>query len=118
MEPSNIALMIPVFIFGLTFGISMDYGVFLLSRIAEIYHRTKDNERAVREGLAITSKMITSAAAIMIAVTVPFSLGGVTGVKQLGIGIAVTILIDAVIVRIMLVPSLMKLFGKWNWWAP
>ncbi|GIP32236.1 MMPL family transporter [Paenibacillus sp. J2TS4] len=118
MEPSSIALMIPVFIFGLAFGISMDYGVFLLSRIYEIYQRTQDNECSVQEGLAVTSKIITSAAAIMIAVTAPFALGGVAGVKQLGIGIASVIFIDATLVRMMLVPSLMKLLGKWNWWMP
>lgn len=118
LEPTSIAIMIPVFVFGLTFGISMDYGVFLLSRIYEIYLQTKDNERSVLEGLTITSKIISSAAAIMIAVTAPFAWGGVAGVKQLGIGIAAAILIDATIVRMMLVPSLMKLLGRWNWWAP
>ncbi|MNI35643.1 Membrane protein YdfJ [compost metagenome] len=118
MEPSSIAIMIPVFIFGLTFGISMDYGVFLLSRIYEIYRKTGDNELSVKVGLALTSKMITSAATIMIVVTAPFALGTVVGVKQLGIGIAAAILIDATIIRMMLVPSLMKLLGRWNWWGP
>lgn len=118
IEPSAIALMIPVFVFGLAFGVSMDYGVFLLSRIYETYRRTHHNERSVGEGMALSGKMITSAAAIMIAVTVPFAWGGVAGVKQLGIGISAAILIDATIVRMMLVPALMKLFGKWNWWSP
>ncbi|MBP1993919.1 MMPL family transporter [Paenibacillus eucommiae] len=118
IEPSSIAIMIPVFIFGLTFGISMDYGVFLLSRIAEIYRRTGDNDLSIQEGLASTSQIITSAAAIMIAVTAPFAFGEVSGVKQLGVGIAAAILIDATVVRMMLVPSLMKMLGKWNWWAP
>lgn len=118
MEPSSIAIMIPVFIFGLVFGISMDYGVFLLSRIYEEYRRTQNNEYAVLTGLASTSKIITSAAAIMIAVTAPFAFGEVVGVKQLGIGIATAIFIDATVVRMILVPSLMSLLGKWNWWAP
>lgn len=118
MEPNSIAIMIPVFIFGLAFGISMDYGVFLLSRIYEAYQQTQDNERAVRMGVASTSSMITSAATIMIAVTGPFAFAEVVGVKQLGIGIAAAILIDATVIRLVLVPSLMRLLGKWNWWAP
>ncbi|QMV39848.1 MMPL family transporter [Cohnella cholangitidis] len=118
MEPTDIAIMIPVFIFGLTFGISMDYGVFLLSRIYERYRETADNVEAIREGLAASGKIITSAAAIMIAVTVPFAYADVTGVKQLGIGIAAALFLDATIMRMVLVPSLMKLFGKWNWWLP
>ncbi|WP_010272622.1 MMPL family transporter [Paenibacillus senegalensis] len=117
-ESSDIAIMIPVFVFGLTFGISLDYGIFLLYRMAEIYRKTKDNDRAVLEGLATTGKIITSAAAIMIAVTAPFAMGEVTGVKQLGVGIALTIVIDATLVRLLLVPSLMKLMGRWNWWFP
>jgi RND superfamily putative drug exporter len=118
MEPSDIAIMIPVFVFGLAFGISMDYGVFLVSRIFEVYKQTQDNDHAVLEGLASTSRIITSAAAIMIAVTAPFAFGEVVGVKQLGIGIAAAILIDATVIRMVLVPSLMKLLGRWNWWTP
>lgn len=118
IEPGSIAIMIPVFIFGLVFGISMDYGVFLVSRIYEAYQQSADNERAVLAGLTSISRVITSAAAIMIAVTVPFAFGDVVGVKQLGIGIAVAIFIDATVIRLILIPSLMKLFGKWNWWVP
>lgn len=118
LEPTAIAVMIPVFVFGLVFGISMDYGVFLLSRMQETYRVTGNNDAAVREGLANTSATITAAAAIMIAVTLPFAWGGVSGVKQLGIGIATSIFIDATLVRMILVPSLMKLFGRWNWWLP
>ncbi|WP_246067419.1 MMPL family transporter [Paenibacillus koleovorans] len=116
LEPTPVALMIPVFIFGLAFGISMDYGVFLIARIRELYRATGDHDYAVQEGLALTGRVITSAAAIMIAVTVPFAFGGVSGVRQLGIGIAAAILIDATVVRLLLVPSLMKLLGRWNWW--
>lgn len=118
MEPGSIAIMIPVFIFGLVFGISMDYGVFLVSRMKEEYDRTGSNEQAVRKGLSSVSSIITAAAAIMIAVTAPFAFGEVVGVKQLGIGIAAAIFLDATIVRMVLVPSLMILLGKWNWWAP
>ncbi|MNQ91064.1 Membrane protein YdfJ [compost metagenome] len=118
LEPSRIAIMIPVFIFGLAFGISMDYGVFLVSRIYEEYQRTQDNQRAVLVGLGSISKLINSAAAIMIAVTLPFAFGDVVGVKQLGIGIAAAIFIDATVIRLMLVPALMVILGKWNWWGP
>ncbi|OXM87469.1 MMPL family transporter [Paenibacillus rigui] len=118
LEPGRIAVMIPIFIFGLVFGISMDYGVFLLARMAEAYRQTGDNDLAVREGLVSTSRIITSAAAMMIAVTVPFAFGDVIGVRQLGIGIATAIMIDATLIRLMVVPSLMKLLGQWNWWVP
>ncbi|TVY02187.1 MMPL family transporter [Cohnella terricola] len=118
LEPTDIAIMIPVFIFGLAFGISMDYGIFLLSRIYERYRETGDHEQAIREGMASSGKIIVSAATIMIAVTAPFALAGVSGVKQLGIGIATALFLDATIIRMVLVPSLMKYFGKWNWWLP
>ncbi|GGD57429.1 MMPL family transporter [Paenibacillus nasutitermitis] len=118
MDDGSIAIMIPVFIFGLAFGISMDYGVFLVSRIDELFRKTGDNDQAVMQGLSATSGIITSAAAIMVAVTLPFAFGEVAGVRQLGIGIAAAIIIDATVIRLVLVPSLMKLLGKWNWWAP
>jgi len=118
LEPSPIAVMIPVFVFGLVFGISMDYGVFLLSRMSEVYERTGDHIIAVTSGLSSTGRIITSAAAIMIAVTLPFAFADVVGVKQLGIGIAAAIFIDATIIRLILVPSLMVLLGRMNWWMP
>lgn len=118
LEPGGIAVMIPVFVCGLVFGISMDYGVFLVSRIYEEYRKTGDNDHAVMAGLGATGRIITSAAAIMIAVTAPFALGQVAGVKQLGIGIAAAILIDATLIRLVLMPSLMVLLGRWNWQAP
>ncbi|MET3544429.1 RND superfamily putative drug exporter [Paenibacillus favisporus] len=114
----SIAVMIPVFIFGLVFGVSMDYGVFLLSRMTEVFHRTGNAEMAIAAGLSSTGKVITSAAAIMIAVTLPFTAGDVEGVRQLGFGIAAAILIDATLIRFMLVPALMKLMGHVNWWLP
>ncbi|MBJ6361953.1 MMPL family transporter [Paenibacillus sp. GCM10012307] len=118
MEPSSIALFIPIFIFSIVFGLSTDYEVFLISRIQEIYRQTQDNDQATLEGLALTSKIITSAAAIMIVITGAFAFTGVMPIKQLGVGIALAIFIDATIVRMVLVPSMMKLLGKWNWWAP
>ncbi|PAF32950.1 MMPL family transporter [Paenibacillus sp. 7516] len=118
MEPSAIAIMIPVFIAGLVFGISMDYGVFMLSRIQELYRLTGDSDRSVMQGLASTGRLITSAAAILLAVTIPFAFGDVEGVKQLGVGITAAVLIDVTIIRLLLVPALMKLMGKWNWWLP
>lgn len=118
LEHASIGLMIPVLIFGIVFGLSMDYEVFLISRMHEIYTQTKDNEFATLEGLVSTSKLITSAAAIIIVITGAFAFTNVVPVKQIGIGIALAILIDATIVRMVLVPSLMKLLGKWNWWAP
>lgn len=118
LSPGFIAIMIPVFIFGLVFGVSMDYGVFLLSRMSEAFEETGNPEMAIRRGMASTGKLISSAAAIMIAVTLPFAFGEVEGVKQLGVGIAAAVFIDATLIRLLLVPSLMKLFGHMNWWVP
>ena len=116
IEPADIALILPVFVFTLVFGLSMDYEVFLISRIQEFYLKTGDNTEATVSGLTYTSKIITSAAAIMIVVTGAFAFTGVMPIKQLGVGIAIAIFIDATIVRMVLVPALMKLFGDWNWW--
>ncbi|MFZ7946440.1 MMPL family transporter [Neobacillus sp. 19] len=116
ITPVDIALILPVFVFTLVFGLSMDYEVFLISRIQEFYIRTGNNSEATISGLTYTSKIITSAAAIMIVVTGAFAFTGVMPVKQLGVGIAIAIFIDATIVRMVLVPALMKLLGDWNWW--
>ncbi|MET1030045.1 MMPL family transporter [Domibacillus tundrae] len=118
MDPADISLILPVLVFSLVFGLSMDYEVFLISRIREYYLETHDNTYATVEGLASTSKIITSAALIMIVITGAFAFTGVVPVKQIGIGIAVAIAIDATIVRLLLVPSLMKLLGSANWWMP
>lgn len=115
-DAETISILIPVFIFSLVFGLSMDYEVFLVSRIEEYYRETGDNDYATEMGLAKTSKIITSAAVIMIVVTGAFAFTGVSPIKQLGVGIALAIFIDATIIRILLVPSLMKMFGDWNWW--
>lgn len=114
----TIALIIPVIVFSLVFGLSMDYEVFLISRMQEEYAKSFDNDKATVEGLATTSKVITSAALIMIVITGAFAFTDVMPVKQIGVGIALAVAIDATIIRLLLVPSLMKLFGKWNWWLP
>lgn len=116
MKPVDIELILPVFVFSLVFGLSMDYEVFLISRIQEFYLETGDNSLATVNGLTYTSKIITSAAAIMIVVTGAFAFTGVMPIKQLGVGIAIAIFIDATVVRMVLVPALMKLLGDWNWW--
>jgi putative drug exporter of the RND superfamily len=109
---------VPMMMFPILFGLSMDYQVFLISRIREEYERTGDTRRAVTHGLARTAKVITAAAAIMIAVFTTSLLGPDIGVKQGGLGMAVAVLIDATIVRLVLVPAVMELFGKANWWMP
>ncbi|MCM3710360.1 MMPL family transporter [Sporosarcina luteola] len=118
MHPGTIALIIPILVFSLVFGLSMDYEVFLISRMQEEYAKTFDNDHSTVEGLATTSKIITSAALIMIVLTGAFAFTDVMPVKQIGVGIAIAVAIDATIIRLLLVPSLMKLFGKWNWWMP
>ena len=95
----------------------MDYEVFLISRIHELYEETGDNDQATLEGLVSTSRIITSAL-IMIVVTGAFAFTDILPVKQMGLGVALAIFLDATIIRLMLVPSLMKLFGDWNWWLP
>ena len=118
IDPTSIALIIPVFVFSIVFGLSMDYEVFLISRIQEEYKLNGNNDEATVVGLTSTSKIITSAALIMIVLTGAFAFTGVVPVKQIGIGIALAIFIDATIIRLLLVPSLMKLLGDWNWWLP
>lgn len=118
LEEVTIALIIPVIVFCLVFGLSMDYEVFLISRIQEEYDKGSENAKATVDGLVSTSKIITSAALIMIVITGAFAFTDVMPVKQIGVGIAIAVAIDATIIRLMLVPSLMKLFGDWNWWLP
>jgi putative drug exporter of the RND superfamily len=109
---------VPMMMFPLLFGLSMDYEVFLVSRVREEYERTGDTRRAVARGLARTAKVITAAAAIMIAVFTTALLGPDVSVKQIGLGMAVAVLIDATIIRMILVPAVMELCGKANWWMP
>ncbi len=105
-------------IFTIVFGLSMDYEVFLMSRIRERYLEHGDNERAVAEGLASSARTISSAALIMSSVFAVFVLTGVPSIKELGLGCAIAIAIDATLVRLVLVPAAMKLMGEWNWWMP
>ncbi|MFI0448717.1 MMPL family transporter [Actinomadura sp. 6N118] len=113
-----ITIWIPMMMFPLLFGLSMDYQVFLISRVREEYERTGDTRIAVTRGLARTAKVITAAAAIMIAVFMTSLLGPDVANKQGGLGMAVAVLIDATIVRMILVPAVMELCGKANWWMP
>jgi uncharacterized membrane protein YdfJ with MMPL/SSD domain len=105
-------------IFAIVFGLSMDYEVFLMSRIRERYMVHGDNERAVAEGLSSSARTISSAALIMTAVFAVFVLTGVPSIKELGLGSAIAIALDATLVRLILVPAAMKLMGQWNWWMP
>ena len=108
----------PMMLFAIVFGLSMDYEVFLLTRIREEYDRTGDNRRAVADGLAATGRVITAAALIMVCVFGSFVLGELRDLKMLGFGLAAAVFIDATIVRMALVPSFMELMGNANWWAP
>jgi RND superfamily putative drug exporter len=105
-------------IFAIVFGLSMDYEVFLMSRIRERYMVHGENERAVAEGLSTSARTISSAALIMTSVFAVFVLTGVPSIKELGLGSAVAIALDATLVRLILVPAAMKLMGEWNWWFP
>ncbi|MCW3842480.1 MMPL family transporter [Micromonospora yasonensis] len=109
---------VPLMMFPILFGLSMDYEVFLVSRIREAYDAIGDTRRAVREGLARSARVISAAAAIMIAVFLSVMLGADLGVKQLGLGLAVAVFVDATIVRLVLVPASMELLGRFNWWLP
>ncbi|MBV8237111.1 MAG: MMPL family transporter [Acidimicrobiia bacterium] len=109
---------IPMMMFAILFGLSMDYEVFLLSRIREEYLRTGDNGLAVADGLAATARVITAAAAIMICVFLAFVLGDELAIKQIGLGLASAIFIDATLVRMVIVPSTMEILGNANWWLP
>ncbi|MGH2584431.1 MAG: MMPL family transporter, partial [Dehalococcoidia bacterium] len=108
----------PLLMFAIVFGLSMDYEVLLLSRVREEYRRTGDNTLAVARGLAKTGRLITSAAALLVVVFLAFATSPIIFIKELGIGTALAIAIDATIVRGLLVPAAMKLMGRWNWWAP
>jgi RND superfamily putative drug exporter len=108
----------PMFLFAIVFGLSMDYEVFLLSRIREEYDRTHDNATAVANGVAVTARVITAAAAIMVCVFGSFVFGPDRALQLFGLGLAVAVLIDATVVRLVLVPATMELLGDRNWWLP
>jgi RND superfamily putative drug exporter len=110
--------MIIVIMFPILFGLSMDYEVFLISRIREEYVRSGDNTESVARGMAGTGRVITSGALIMIAVFLAFVASPVPSLKMLGLGLATAVLVDATLVRMVLVPATMALLGKANWWLP
>jgi len=116
--PQPLDLMVPPLVFGIAFGLSMDYEVLMLSRIHESWLETKDNTRAVSEGLQASGRLITGAAAIMIAVFSGFIFADVLIIKSIGFALAVAVFVDATIVRAIVVPSAMRLMGRVNWWSP
>jgi putative drug exporter of the RND superfamily len=109
---------VPLFLFAVLFGLSMDYQVFLLSRIREKFGQTKDNDLAIVFGVGSTARLITGAALIIIAVFAGFARGELVMFQQMGFGVAVALLIDATIIRSVVVPASMKLLGRWNWFLP
>jgi putative drug exporter of the RND superfamily len=109
---------VPVVVFVFAFGLSMDYEVFLLSRIKERYDRDGDSDAAVASGLQRSGRIITSAALLVMIVFLGFALGQNLGIKQMGLALAVAVAVDATVVRCLLVPATMTLLGDKNWWAP
>jgi RND superfamily putative drug exporter len=118
LHPAPIETWAPMMLFAIVFGLSMDYEVFLLSRIREEWARTGDTQTSVADGLAATAKVITAAAAIMVVVFGSFILETDRVFKLMGTGLAVAVLLDATVVRMLLVPSTMELLGDRNWWLP
>jgi RND superfamily putative drug exporter len=116
--PTPLPAFIPVLMFAILFGLSMDYEVFLISRIREYWLKTGDNSRAVADGVAATGRVITAAAAIMVSVFLAFAISPDVFLKVIGIGLATAIFVDATIVRMLLVPAIMQLMGRANWWLP
>jgi RND superfamily putative drug exporter len=117
-EPGPLDPTLPVLLFCALFGLSMDYEVLMLSRMKEEHERRADNEHAVAEGLERTGRLVTSAAAIMITVFAAFAIASVVVVKAMGVAMAIAVALDATVVRILIVPAPMRLFGELNWWAP
>jgi RND superfamily putative drug exporter len=109
---------LPVLLFCTVFGVSMDYEVFLLSRMRESWDETGDNREAVRRGLAKTGRIVTSAALIVVVVASSFAFTSILITKAIGVGLAVAVLLDATVIRILMVPAAMRLIGRWNWWLP
>jgi RND superfamily putative drug exporter len=118
VKPGVIEVFLPLMLFAVLFGLSMDYEVFLISRIREEYARSRDNAAAVARGLAVTARVITAAAAIMVVVFLSFVLTPERVIKEFGVGLATAVLVDATVVRLILVPATMELLGDANWWLP
>jgi RND superfamily putative drug exporter len=108
----------PILIFAIAFGLSMDYEVFLLSRMREEWDATGNNELAVTRGVQRTGRIITSAALLFVVVVGAFSFSGISFISMIGVGLAVAVIIDATVVRALLVPATMQMLGQWNWYAP
>jgi uncharacterized membrane protein YdfJ with MMPL/SSD domain len=117
-SPGYVATIVPPLLLAITVGLSTDYEIFLLTRIREHYVRGGDGTRAVANGLADSARVITSAALIMVAVFAAFAIAGSPTLRELGIGLAVAIALDATVVRLVMVPAAMRLLGDWNWWLP
>jgi RND superfamily putative drug exporter len=117
-SPGHIDTIVPALVLAVTFGLSMDYEVFLLTRIRERYALHGRNEDAVAEGLVGSARIITSAALVMVAVFGAFALAGAPSLRELGVGLGVAVGLDATIVRLVVVPATMRLLGDWNWWVP
>ena len=115
---SQLEGLIPIFLFAMLFGLSMDYEVFLVTRMREAWDEGEDNAQAVAHGLERTGRIVTAAAIVMVAAFSGFVAGSIIGLQEFGLGLAVAIFVDATIVRAILVPSLMALFGRYNWWLP
>ena len=113
---SAIYVLVPVIVFAMVFGLSMDYEVFLLVRIKEAYDVTGDNAAATRDGLAATASVITSAAVIMVVVFGAFAFAHIILMQFIGFGLAVAVFLDATLVRMIMVPAFMQIAGRWNWW--
>jgi len=117
-QPGPLEPALPVLLFCTLFGLSMDYQVLMLSRMREEWLKSHDNRAAIAEGLEQTGSLITSAAAIMVAVFAAFALAKILVVKAMGVGMAIAVALDATLVRVLIVPATMRLFGNANWWAP
>ena len=109
---------IPIFLFAMLFGLSMDYEVFLVTRMREFWDAGETNEDAVAHGLERTGRIVTAAAIVMVAAFCGFAAGSIVGLQQFGLGLAIAIFLDATLIRAVLVPALMRLFGRYNWWLP
>jgi RND superfamily putative drug exporter len=118
VEPAPIEPFVPMMLFAIVFGLSMDYEVFLLSRVREEWIRTGDSRTSVADGLAATARVITAAAAIMVMLFGSFLLENDRLIKLFGMGLAVAVLLDATVIRMLLVPATMELLGDKNWWMP
>jgi RND superfamily putative drug exporter len=117
-QADTIEAWVPLFLFSVLFGLSMDYQVFLLSRIRERYDSSEDTTDAVVHGVASTARIITGAALIIVAVFLGFAMGDLIMFQQMGFGVAIALLIDATVIRSVILPSAMKLLGRWNWYLP